>query len=476
MLRQCLSIFQLRIEALNYTRANELWQAVLGELELQLPRHAYETWLKGTGGLSLGDRRLVVTVPSPFIAECLEKKMYQLIHKTVERVNSMPIEVRFQVTNYPPVGTTLLGQEESTNGEKEKRQSILSRVNSRYTFDNFVVGPSNRLAYSAALAITEAPGHSYNPLFIYSGVGLGKTHLLHAIGHACLLAGLNLLYVTGEQFTNEFIAAIQGRTTKEFRQRYRSTEVLLIDDIHFISGKEQTQEGFFHTFNELHSAGHQIVLCSDRPPKALSLLEDRLRSRFEWGLIADIQPPDLETRIAILHTKAHQLGYKLATQVAELIAKKVQKNVRELEGSLNRIIAMAQLTESPITVDLVSRTLSDLLSEQGRRTIEPERVIQVVCQQFSVSSDALLGRRRTKNIALARQVAMYLLREELGMPVTEIGRFMGGKDHSTAIHAVGKISYQMKIDHDLHSRIMTIKEELLTSPYSVPKLHQTVDK
>ena len=443
-------------------QATEVWQAVLGELELQLPRHAYETWLKGTNGSSLDGAVLQVSVPSPFVAECLEKRMYQLIHKTVERVVSEPLEVRFQVTDFAPAGYTPPVQEDNDDGERATGSPPRAKLNSHYTFDTFVVGPSNRLAYSAALAVSEAPGSSYNPLFIYSGVGLGKTHLLHAIAHACVAKKQRLIYVTGEQFTNEFIAAIQGRTTEQFRHKFRSPDVLLIDDIHFISGKEQTQEGFFHTFNELHTAGRQIILTSDRPPRSLSLLEDRLRSRFEWGLIADIQAPDLETRMVILNTKAQQMGHTLEEPVIELIAKKVRRNVRELEGSLNRILAIAQLTGSPVTVDMVSRSLADLLTEQWRRSIEPEHILQAVCQQFSVSGDEILGRRRTKTIALARQIAMFLLREELHMSMTRIGRFMGGKDHTTVIHAVGNISYQINVDPELNQRVLFIKEQLLS--------------
>lgn len=323
-----------------------------------------------------------------------------------------------------------------------------------------MVGPSNRLAYSASLAVAEAPGHSYNPLFIYAGVGLGKTHLLHAIGHQVLAKGLTFLYVTTEQFTNEFITAIRERTTEQFRAKYRGVEVLLIDDIQFITGKEQTQEGFFHTFNDLHNASRQIVITSDRPPKALALLEDRLRSRFEWGLIADIQPPDLETRMAILRSKAEPLGVTLDDQVVEFVARKVQKNVRELEGSLNRIVAYARLSSSPITVELASRALAELFSDQGRRSLTPERVLEAVTGHFGVERSTLVGKRREKGVALARQVAMYLLREELNLPLTDIGRLLGGKDHSTVIHACGKIAYEMNVDPQLRKSILEIKEAL----------------
>lgn len=453
---------------MNNLKGNDIWQSVLGELELKLPKHAYETWLKGTEGASFEQGVLEVTAPSPFVIECLEKKMYQLLHKTLEHVTSQPVEIRFQVADFSSDTMKSGGTAAPVRGEHPvKKSSTHSLFNDRYTFSNFVVGPSNHLAYSAAKAVSEAPGVSYNPLFIYSGVGLGKTHLLRAIGHACNQSNQKILYVTGEQFTNEFISSIQTRTTEQFRERFRTPEVLLIDDIHFISGKEQTQEGFFHTFNELHTTGRQIVLTSDRPPQALSLLEDRLRSRFEWGLISDIQAPDLETRMVILNTKAEQLGYKLDHNMLEMIAKKVLRNIRELEGSLTRIIARAQFTKSPVTMDLVSDALSDLLGQSGATPVHPDQIFQSVCQQFSISSDELHGKRRTKHIALARQIAMYLLKEELHMNLTQIGRLIGGRDHSTVMHAVGNISYKINIDSTLHRRVLAIKEDLLTSPRPV---------
>ena len=452
---------------MNTLQGNDIWQSVLGELELKLPKHAYETWLKGTEGTSFEQGVLEVTAPSPFVIECLEKKMYPLIHKTLEHVTSQPVEIRFQVVDY---STDPIKRERHAAHIKRKPEpkpaSHHSLFNERYTFSNFVVGPSNHLAYSAALAVSEAPGVSYNPLFIYSGVGLGKTHLLRAIGHACTLSNQKILYVTGEQFTNEFISAIQSRTTAQFRERFRTPEVLLIDDIQFISGKEQTQEGFFHTFNALHTTGRQIILTSDRPPQALSLLEDRLRSRFEWGLISDIQAPDLETRMVILNAKAELLGYKLENHISEIIAKKVRRNVRELEGSLTRIIAIAQLTKSPVTAELVARALSHLFVKAGTQPVKPDQVLNSVCHQFAISSDELHGKRRTKTVALARQTAMYLLREELHMGFTQIGRVLGGRDHTTVIHAVGNISYKINVDPELHQRVLAIKEDLFTSPSS----------
>ena len=466
--------------------AGEVWRATLGELQLQLPRNTFDTWLKPTEGISYLNSQFVVEVPTPFAVAWLERRMYQSIQKTVEKVTGGPAEIQFQVkvgnagASNPPAGAAgrsdapdsasstaakgLLGEPvgEGESAPAPARLSIASNFNPRYGFNSFVVGPSNRLAFSAAQAVVEAPGKMYNPLFIYSGVGLGKTHLLHAIGQASADLGLDTLYVSSEQFTNEFISAIRNRTTEEFRSRYRSVQVLLIDDIQFMSGKEQTQEGFFHTFNDLHNSGQHIVITSDRPPKTLALLEDRLRSRFEWGLIADIQPPDLETRMAILKSKAEEHQLSIGDGIIEYIAKRVQKNVRELEGSLNRVVAYSDLMNVPVTLDLASRVLQDLATDAARHSIDPERIIDEASHYYRVSTTELLGRSRTKNIALARQVAMYLLMYELEMSPTQIGRLLGGRDHSTVIHGAGKINGEINEDHQLRLDVLTIKEALFS--------------
>jgi len=465
--------------------AGEVWRATLGELQLQLPRNTFDTWLKPTEGISYRDSQFVVEVPTPFAVAWLERRMYQFIQKTVEKVTGGPADIQFQVkasnasASNPPAGAAVrstapnlasapaatAGLPAQPAGEGEPapapaRQSTASTFNPRYRFDSFVVGPSNRLAFSAAQAVVEAPGKMYNPLFIYSGVGLGKTHLLHAIGQASTDLGLDALYVSSEQFTNEFISAIRYRTTEEFRSRYRSVQVLLIDDIQFMSGKEQTQEGFFHTFNDLHNSGQQIVITSDRPPKTLALLEDRLRSRFEWGLIADIQPPALETRMAILKSKAEEHQLSISDGIIEFIAKRVQKNVRELEGSLNRVVAYSDLMDVPVTLELASRVLQDLATDAARHSPDPGRIIDEASHYYKISTTELLGRSRTKNIALARQVAMYLLMYELEMSPTQIGRLLGGRDHSTVIHGAGKINGEINEDHQLRLDVLTIKEAL----------------
>ena len=294
----------------------------------------------------------------------------------------------------------------------------------RYTFETFVVGAGNRLAHAACMAVAEKPARAYNPLFLYGGVGLGKTHLLHAIGNACHMRGLNVLYVSSEEFTNDLINAIRTHTTQAFREKYRSIDVLLIDDIQFIAGKESTQEEFFHTFNTLHGQDKQIIVSSDRPPKALVTLEERLRSRFEWGLAADIQPPDLETRLAILRAKAERMGRFVPDEILETVARRVKSNIRELEGALNRILAFADLSGSPLTPQLVEVALADLLPQ--RQNVPPEKIVELVAREWQTSVEALLGRDRTQKIAEPRQVAMYLLRKETDASLPMIGEVLGG--------------------------------------------------
>lgn len=454
---------------MNEVTSREVWRAVLGELQLQLPRATYETWLKQTEGVGCDGQSFVVAVPTAFTVAWLERRMYQSIQKTVEKVAKQPLEIHFQVRDTGANGRAVAGPanqgfrpsvEDEFESPIRTNQARTTNLNPKYTFQSFVVGSSNHLAYNAAKAVCEAPGQDYNPLFIYSGVGLGKTHLLHAIGHQCAAQGMSVLYATSEQFTNEFISAILNRTTEAFRHRYRSVQVLLMDDIQFLSGKEQTHEGFFHTFNDLHNSGNQVVITSDRPPRSLALLEDRLRSRFEWGLTTDIQPPNLETRMAILAAKAQQIGVALGENIIELIAKRVQKNVRELEGTLNRMIAFAQLGNSPITPESTLRVLDDLNSDADRHSIDPERIIEEAAQYYKLSSRDILGRSRTQKIALARQVAMYLLIYELELSPTQVGRLLGGRDHATVIHGAGKINVGVNEDGQLRKDVLTIKESI----------------
>jgi chromosomal replication initiator protein len=325
-----------------------------------------------------------------------------------------------------------------------------------------VVGASNRLAHAASLAVAENPARAYNPLFLYGGVGLGKTHLLHAIGNRCSENCLQVLYVSSEEFTNDLINAIRSHTTQAFRDKYRSIDVLLIDDIQFIAGKESTQEEFFHTFNTLHGQDKQVVISSDRPPKALVTLEERLRSRFEWGLTADIQPPDFETRLAILRSKAERAGRRLPHEFLESIARRVQSNIRELEGALTRVVAYADLSGVPLSQQLVESALADLLPR--RTDVDPDDVVRTVAETFGVPMDDMLGRGRSRKIALPRQIAMYLLREEANISLPQIGEALGGRDHTTVMYGCDKIADLLERDDRMRRQVIEIKERLYNQP------------
>ena len=457
-----------------------IWQATLGQLQLQVTRPSYNTWLKGTVGIALEGDRLVIGTPNTFAAEWLEQRMYQLIRKTVEGITKRPLEILFQVRQKHASWPTPAGPREPLSGglvptTSLQEPSALARtlpphsahaLSDRYTFDSFVVGESNGLAYAAAQAVASYPGLAYNPLFIYAGVGLGKTHLLHAIAHQVTSQRLTCLYVSTEQFTNDFISAIRERTTDAFRTKYRSVDVLLVDDIQFIGGKEQTQEGFFHTFNELHNANRQIVIASDRPPKALPLLEDRLRSRFEWGLITDIQPPALETRQAILHFKADQRQIRIDAAVIELVARKVPNNIREMEGTLNKLVAFAQFTGRSITLSLANQILGDTDAFR-RHPPRPQSILEQVARYYTLPIATLTAKRRDKHTATARQVAMYLLREETRHSLKEIGFLLGHRNHATVLYAIRKVHDQLNTNPDLRQDIASLRARLLQadSPY-----------
>ena len=446
--------------------AREVWRAVLGDLQLQLPRPTFETWLKQTEGVDFRDDLFVVEAPSTFAVEWLERRMYHALQKTLEKVTGRFLELRLEVKSEEP---TYAVEQAVTPPEIVGHTVPIAKplfevrsFNPKYSFESFVVGPSNRLAFSAAQAVAESPGQAYNPLFLYSGAGLGKTHLLQAMGRTCANRGMSVLYVTSEQFTNDFITAIRNRTTEDFRQRYRSVQLLLMDDVQFLSGKEQTHEGFFHTFNDIHNSGNQVVISSDRPPRELLLMEDRLRSRFEWGLIADIQPPDLETRMAILATKADQMRVGLDESVIELIAKRIHRNVRELEGSLNRMVAYSQLMNISIPLESTAQILDDVVPAGSRDSIDPDRIFGEVATYYGVSLGQLMARNRTKKVSVARQVAMYLLIYELELSPTKAGRLLGGRDHATVIHGAGKINGEMNENEALRQDVLAIKEAIFS--------------
>ncbi len=335
------------------------------------------------------------------------------------------------------------------------------RLNARYTFSTFIVGNANQLAHAASLAVAEAPGQAYNPLFLYGGVGLGKTHLLHAIGHVAVERNMSVLYVSSETFTNEIVNAIRYRTTEEFRAKYRSADLLLVDDIQFIAGKDSTEEEFFHTFNSLYESNRQIVICSDRPPKAIVSLEERLRSRFEWGLIADIQPPDLETRVAILSAKADMMQRMVPDEVISFLASRIHSNIRELEGSLNRLLAFSQLQGMPLTIDTAKAALASLATDGRQRRVSVADVLEAVAEHYRISQEDLCGKQRDKHIVVPRQVAMYLMRQETEASLMEIGQALGGRDHSTVLHGVEKINREINEDSALRKEVLSIRQQLM---------------
>ena len=439
------------------------WDAVLGELQLEVTRPCYETWLKGTVGLSCSGNELVVGVANPFVAEMLERRLYSTIARAVQRVIGRNAEVRFTIGPLTPPAASPAPAAVAENGASRPSVNGTSHgvptLNPKFTFDSFVVGKSNDLANAAASAVSEKPGSSYNPLFLYSRVGLGKTHLLHAIGHAAAAMGLEPVYLTTEEFTSQYISSIREARADEFRTSYRSVDMLLLDDIQFIIGKEQTQEGFFHTFNSLHMSGRQIVITSDRPVSELTLLESRVQSRLEGGLVADIQPPGLETRLAILKKKADLGGYELQPEVLEDLAQRFHKNIRELEGALNRVIAYSQLTNEPITVDLVDKAIADLPGPASKK-VSDESIIAAVSDYFSTDVDTLAGRQRDKKTVRTRHVAIYLLREEAGLSLSTIGALLGDKSRSTILHGHHKISSQLDKDGRLRQDIAAIKDSL----------------
>ena len=446
--------------------AEQAWQSVLGQLQMEMPRASFDTWVRDTHVVSYDEGVLTIGVRNAYARDWLESRLLSTVGRLLAGMMDRTVDVRFVITNgHDPVDMEADTPEPSVPAGSAEPAVVKQRnstLNPRYDFDNFVVGANNRLAHAAAQAVAEKPARAYNPLFLYGGVGLGKTHLLHAIGNSCHNRGLSVLYVSSEEFTNDMVNAIRTRTTQAFREKYRSADVLLIDDIQFIAGKEGTQEEFFHTFNTLHSQDKQIIVSSDRPPKSMVTLEERLRSRFEWGLIADIQSPDLETRQAILRYKAGILGRKVPDEILDTIARRVQSNIRELEGALNRIIAFSDLSGSPLTPRLAEMALSDLLPQA--RSVTAERVVDVVARSFNVTTDHLLGRDRSQNIALPRQVAMYLLREESNASLPQIGQALGGRDHTTVMYAIEKITDMLERDDRLRRQVVQIRQQLYGQP------------
>jgi chromosomal replication initiator protein len=441
-------------------QAERLWQAALGQLQVEMPRAKFETWIRDAELLSYEDGEFVVGVKNAFVRDWLDDRMRPTIKQVLGGIAGRTVDVRFvvwqpQALSAAPVPEHAVGELQSAITEPAPS---LHHLNPKYTFETFVVGKCNRLAHAAALAVTEHPAGPYNPLFLYGGVGLGKTHLLHAITRASLAAGRKAVYVSSEEFTNDLIDAIRTHNTSEFRERYRQADILLVDDVQFIAGKESTQEEFFHTFNALHAQERQVVLSSDRPPKAFVTLEERLRSRFEWGLAADIQAPDLETKIAILRAKAEREGRRVSQEHLELIARRAQRNIRELEGALTRALACSDLTGTSLDEETIEAALSDLAPRTASLT--PDRIIAAVAQQYQIPEEDLLGRRRTRRIALPRQVAMYLIREETDTSLPKIGQALGGRDHTTVMYGHDRISDLIERDYGLRRQVHAIRDLL----------------
>ena len=461
------------------------WKATLGELELQMTKATFNTWLKDARLLACEENEFVIGVRNDYAKDWLENRLRDTILRTLSAIVNQPVTVRFVVWSDELISPapSVMGATTQKHTPERKEQPTISpyqngtsevmepsglgaiqglTFNQRFTFSTFVVGQSNRLAHAAALSVSENPGQTYNPLFIYGGVGLGKTHLLHAIGQKCVSEGLSVTYISSETFTNDLVQSIRNKQMAQFRERYRTPDVLLIDDIQFIAGKESTQEELFHTFNDLHSRGKQVVLSSDRTPKAMATLEERLQSRFEWGLMADIQLPDTETRKAILQAKAEDHGIAVPDHVIDLIAHHVRNNIRELEGALNKVIAYAQLSGTN-TVDtaLVNMALADLVRRPEKVTID--QVIQVVCLYYNVTTDALSSTSRSRSIAFPRQMAMYLARTETDASLPHIGTQLGNRDHTTVLYGYEKISALLEKDAATRRDMLEIKASLYES-------------
>ena len=450
---------------------SQIWNLMLTEIEKNLSRPSFETWLKSTRPVSLTGNTILIEVPNDFTKDWLESRYRESILGIIKNITGEKYNINFVISSSidSRVDTPAdfqFSQSQHTRNDSPKNTSYKyyqgSPLNPRYTFESFVVGNCNRLAHAASLAVAEAPSRAYNPLFIYGGVGLGKTHLLHAIGHYILDNNhgyKKITYISTEKFTNEFINSIRDNKTVDFRNKYRSVDVLLIDDIQFLAGKEQTQEEFFHTFNTLHESYRQVVVSSDRPPKEIPTLEDRLRSRFEWGLITDINSPDLETRMAILKKKATSENLEIPNEVVMYIADKIDTNIRELEGALIRIVACSSLSSSPLTLELAEEALKDIISIP-RRKITINQILEHTSSRFDITPQEIKSKKRTQAIALPRQVAMYLTRELTDYSLIKIGQEFGGRDHTTVIHACKKIETELSYNNELKNKVALIRSDL----------------
>ncbi|MEF2969195.1 chromosomal replication initiator protein DnaA [Paenibacillus sp. M1] len=445
------------------SHTSDLWQQILSIINTKLSKPSFDTWFKATKIVSLNDRQIVISAPTTFAVEWLESRYTKLVATTVLEYLGKQVDVSFVIEESSVPEQTPVYKEPPAPVQAE--ESVSNMLNPKYTFDTFVIGSGNRFAHAASLAVAEAPARAYNPLFLYGGVGLGKTHLMHAIGHYILEhnPSSKVVYISSEKFTNEFINSIRDNRAESFRNKYRNVDILLIDDIQFIAGKESTQEEFFHTFNALHEERKQIIISSDRPPKEIPTLEDRLRSRFEWGLITDIQPPDLETRIAILRKKAKAENLDIPNEAMMYIANQIDTNIRELEGALIRVVAYSSLINQDITTHLAAEALKDIIPSSRPKMITIQDIQQKVGEYYNLRLEDFKARKRTKAIAFPRQIAMYLSRELTDFSLPKIGDAFGGRDHTTVIHAHEKISQQLKTDQELYKVINNITEKIKNS-------------
>ncbi|OGH87782.1 MAG: hypothetical protein A3J93_05090 [Candidatus Magasanikbacteria bacterium RIFOXYC2_FULL_42_28] len=448
----------------------EIWQAVLAELELMVSKANFNTWFKNTGITTLQEGQVVVCVPSTFSQAWIEKKYHHHIIKSLERVTEKPIKkLEYKIDSIKNIAEACAAPAPNTEIPPETVTKPATTptsggftLNPKYSFDNFVVGRGTELAFAAAQAVSNRPGEAYNPLFIYGGVGLGKTHLLQAIGNEIIKKNphYQIVYVSAEKFTNDYISSMKGGEAKNFQDHYRTADALLIDDIQFIAGKDGTQESFFHTFNELHQANKQVILTSDRPPKAIPALEDRLKSRFEWGMIVDVAAPDFETRVAILGKKTIEKNFPLEEKLIKLIALSIQSNIRELEGALNKIIAYHDLKHLEPNEESIKTLLTGLSVGSMRHAVAPRQVIDAVCEFYNVNFDEITSKNREKRLSNPRQIVMFMLREELKTSFPTIGDELGGRDHTTAMHAYEKIKREVENDIKLKQEIDLIKQKL----------------
>lgn len=462
-------------ESLN-NNPKEFWKAVLGQIQLEISPMVYKTIVSRTTGVSFENDTLEVFCEDNFVKKNLETKFSSVVDNSVKNIGGKGLKIKYSVSKKKEVKENkdelgpLFSQQRTAESLKEEKR-IKSNLNPKFSFDNFILGKNNNLAYAIATAISEKPGELYNPVFIYSNVGLGKTHLIQAVGNRIIETkpGMRVVYTTGEAFTNELIETIQsgkgkGRyTANQFREKFRKADVLLIDDVQFIIGRESTQEEFFHTFNELYMSGKQILITSDRPPKDFSSLEERITSRFSSGIVADIQNPDVETRVAILRSKRDADKENISNDVLNFIAERVDSNIRELEGAYIQVVTYAKATGDVLTVDTAARALGATVKEKVVKNVNVNEILKAVCLYYSVKSQDIKGKKRTKELVIPRQVAMYLMKEITGMPLVSIGDFLGGRDHTTVMHGIDKIQGEVAETGKITQDVVNVKQILFNN-------------